>query len=203
MAAHGGVAAKSLSSNGRLPECRFPRSFWARCECIPCWSQSTGYIPDKNIAVEYSWAYGQYDRLPALAADLVRLGVKVIATGSNIIAAMAAKKATETVPIVFMMGADPVKGGLVTSLNRPGGNITGVTTLNFEIVSKRLELLHELLPTTAEVAVLLNPLNDLDAVETAVGQAETAARTLGMQTIQVLQASSEDDLEKAFSTFAH
>ena len=162
----------------------------------------TGYIPDKNIAVEYSWAYGQYDRLPALAADLVRRGVKVIATGSNIIAAMAAKKATETVPIVFMMGADPVKGGLVTSLNRPGGNITGVTTLNFEIVSKRLELLHELLPTTAEVAVLLNPLNDLDAVETAVGQAETAARTLGMQTIQVLQASSEDDLEKAFSTFA-
>jgi putative tryptophan/tyrosine transport system substrate-binding protein len=160
----------------------------------------TGYVEDRNVAIEYRWADSRYDRLPALAADLVRRGVSVIATGSNINAAMAAKAATMTIPIVFLTGADPVKDGLVTSLNRPGGNLTGVTTLNVEIVPKRLELLHELLPTTTVMAALVNPLNNPAVVETDLRQAQAAARTLGLQKIHVLQASTERDLDSAFST---
>ena len=159
-----------------------------------------GYVEDRNVAIEYRWADSRYDRLPALAADLVRRGVSVIATGSNINAAMAAKAATMTIPIVFLTGADPVKDGLVTSLNRPGGNLTGVTTLNVEIVPKRLELLRELLPTTTVIAALVNALNNPAVVETDLRQAQTAAHTLGLQMIHVLQASSERDLDSAFST---
>ena len=159
-----------------------------------------GYIGDRNVAIEYRWADGQYERLPALAVDLVRRRVSVIATGSNINAAMAAKAATTTIPIVFLTGANPVNDGLVTSLNRPGGNLTGVTTLNVEIVPKRLEVLRELLPMTTIMAVLVNPLNNPAVVETDLRRAQATAHSLGVQTIHVLQASTERDLDSAFST---
>jgi putative tryptophan/tyrosine transport system substrate-binding protein len=117
----------------------------------------TGYVEDANVMIEYRWAEGRYDRLQALAADLVSHRVNVIATGSNLAAAMAAKAATATIPIVFLTGGDPVKDGLVASLNRPGGNLTGVTTLNVEIGPKRFEILRELLPTATAMAILINP----------------------------------------------
>jgi ABC-type uncharacterized transport system substrate-binding protein len=160
----------------------------------------TGYVEGQNVAIEYRWADGQHDRLSALAADLVRRRVSVIATGSNIDAAMAAKKATTKIPIAFLTGADPVKDGLVASLNRPGGNLTGVTTLNAEIAPKRLEALRELLPTTTAMAMLVNPVNNPAIVRTDLRQAQAAAQTLGLQLIHILQASTERDLDGAFST---
>jgi putative tryptophan/tyrosine transport system substrate-binding protein len=160
----------------------------------------TGYVEGQNVEIEYRWADGQYDRLSALAADLVRRRVGVIATGSNINAAMAAKTATTKIPIVFLTGADPVKDRLVASLNRPGGNLTGVTTLNVEIAPKRLEALRELLPTTTVVAMLVNPINDPSIVRTDLRQAQAAAQTLGLRMIHILQASTERDLEGAFAT---
>ena len=160
----------------------------------------TGYVEDRTVTIEYRWADGQYDRLPALAADLVGRGVNVIATGSNIVAAMAAKTATATIPIVFLTGGDPVRDGFVASLNRPGGNLTGVTTLNVEIGPKRFEVLRELLPTTSTMAVLINPNNHPALVETYIRQAQGLARPLGLQTIHILQATTERDLDSAFST---
>jgi putative ABC transport system substrate-binding protein len=159
----------------------------------------TGYVEGQNVTVEYRWAENQYDRLPALAADLVRRRVSVITTGSATLAAFAAKAATATIPIVFLTGADPVGVGLVRSLNRPGGNLTGITTLNTEITPKRLEVLRELLPTTTTMAVLVNPINSPITVEVERKQAREAAHTLGLQTIYVLQASTERDLDSAFS----
>ena len=160
----------------------------------------TGYVEDRNVAIKYRWADGQYDRLPALATDLVGHRASVIATGSNILAAAAAKAATATIPIVFMMGTDPIKSGLVASLSRPGGNITGITTLNMELAPKRLEVLRELVPTTTTMAVLINPINDPAVVENETRHARTTARVLGLQTIHILQASTERDLGSAFST---
>jgi putative ABC transport system substrate-binding protein len=119
----------------------------------------TGYVEERDVTIKYRWAEGQYNRLPALAADLIRRRVNVIATGSNIVAATAAKTATQTIPIVFLTGSDPVKDGFVTSLKQPGGNLTGVTTLNVEIGPKRFEVLRELLPTATTLAVLINPNN--------------------------------------------
>jgi putative tryptophan/tyrosine transport system substrate-binding protein len=160
----------------------------------------TGYVEGRNVAIEYRWAENQYDRLPALAAELVRRRVSVITTGSATLAALAAKAATTTIPIVFLMGADPVQFGLVASLNRPGGNLTGVTTMNVEMTPKRLQVLRELLPTTTIMAVLVNPINTPASVETEVRQVQAAARTLGLQMVHVLQASTERDLDSAFST---
>ena len=160
----------------------------------------TGYVEGRNVAIEYRWAENQYDRLPALAAELVRRRVSVIATGSATLAAMAAKAATATIPIVFLTGADPVELGLVASLSRPGGNLTGVTTLNVEMSPKRLEVLHELLPTTTTMAMLVNPINNRAMVETDIKQIQAAAHTLGLPMLHVLQASTERDLDSAFST---
>jgi putative ABC transport system substrate-binding protein len=160
----------------------------------------TGYVEDRNVAIEYRWADDQYDRLPALAADLVLRRVSVIVTGSNIVAAMAARAATTTIPIAFLMGTDPVKSGLVASLNRPGGNITGITTLNMELAPKRLEVLRELVPITTTMAVLINPINDRAVVENESRHAQATARALGLQTIHILQASTNRDLDIAFST---
>jgi putative tryptophan/tyrosine transport system substrate-binding protein len=160
----------------------------------------TGYVEGRNVAIEYRWAENQYDRLPALAAELVGRRVSVIATGSATLAAMAAKAATSTIPIVFLTGADPVELGLVASLSRPGGNLTGVTTLNVEMSPKRLEVLHELLPTTTTMAMLVNPINNPAMVETDIRQIQAAAHNLGLPMLHVLQASSERDLDSAFAT---
>ena len=160
----------------------------------------TGYVEGRNVGIEYRWADGQFDRLPALAADLVRRQVSVIAAPESIPAAFAAKAATTTIPIVFSVGVDPVAVGLVASLNRPGGNLTGVTNLNAEILPKRLELMHELVPTATTIALLVNPSNPLVA-ETESRDAQTAARTLGLQ-LHVLHASTDRDFDTVFASLA-
>jgi putative tryptophan/tyrosine transport system substrate-binding protein len=159
-----------------------------------------GFVEGQNVTIEYRWALGQYDRLPALTDDLVRRRVNVIATGSATLAVVAAKAATTTIPVVFLTGADPVKERFVASLSRPGGNLTGVTTLNVEIEPKRLEVLRELLPTTTIMALLVNPINYQAVVESQLREAQAAAHTLGLQTIHVVEASTERDLDSAFST---
>jgi putative ABC transport system substrate-binding protein len=162
--------------------------------------KQTGYVENQNVAIEYRWAGSEYERLTALAAELARRPVNVIATGSASLAVLAAKTATRTIPIVFLMGGDPVKLGLVASLNRPGGNLTGITTLNTEITPKRIEVLRELVPMTTIMAVLVNPTNNPTNVEIELRQAEAAANSLGLQTIHILQASTEPDLDGVFST---
>jgi putative ABC transport system substrate-binding protein len=158
----------------------------------------TGYFEGRNVIIENRWAEGRNDRLPALAAELVRLPVNVIVCAGSIPAAIAAKAASTTVPIVFYGGADPVSIGLVASLSRPGGNITGVTALNVEVGAKRLELLHELVPTATVIAGLVNPTNPVNA-ETETRDLEAAARTLGLR-LHVLHASSEQEIDTAFMT---
>jgi putative ABC transport system substrate-binding protein len=158
----------------------------------------TGYIEGRNAAIEYRWAQSQYDQLPALAADLVRRRVAVIFAGSSA-AARAAKAATTTIPIVFEFGLDPVALGLVSSLNRPGGNVTGVTSLSSQLTPKRLELLREIVPGATSFALLVNP-TDAAATESTLRDAQAAARTLGLQ-LHVLRASTEPDLDMAFATF--
>ncbi len=154
-----------------------------------------GYVEGQNVIIEYRSAEGQADRLPALTADMVQRRVTVIATMANN-AAVAAKATTTTIPIVFTVGGDPIKMGLVDSLNRPGGNITGVSFLSSDIVTKMLEALHELLPKGARIAALVNPTNQNAAVDTK--EAEAAARTLGLE-LQVLNASNEREIDDAFA----
>jgi len=158
-----------------------------------------GYVEGQNIAIEYRWAEGQYDRLPLLAAELVRRQVAVIATTSTP-AAFAAKAATTTIPIVFELGFDPVALGLVASLNRPGGNLTGVTNLSVEVGVKQLELLHELVPNATTIALLVNPTNRTLA-EVVSRDAQLAAGKLGLQ-LHVLHASTERDFDTVFATLA-
>jgi putative ABC transport system substrate-binding protein len=157
----------------------------------------TGYVEGQNVAVEYRWAEGRYDRLPALAADLVRRHVAVIAAGGTAAPALAAKAATSTIPIVFQTGSDPVKDGLVASLNRPGGNVTGVSRLSFALGPKRLELLHELVPKATAIAFLVNPANPVAGSQ--IQEIREPARSLRLQ-MDVLEASSEGQIEIAFQT---
>jgi putative ABC transport system substrate-binding protein len=156
----------------------------------------SGYVDGRNVAVEYRWAEGQNDRLPAMAADLVHRQVAVIAATSTP-AALAAKAATTTIPIIFELGSDPVQLGLVASLGRPGGNVTGVTSSNIEVAPKRLELLHELLPTARVMALLVDPTDPTNA-KTSVSEVSAAAHTFGLQ-LHVLNASNESDFTEVFA----
>ena len=155
-----------------------------------------GYVDGRNVTIEYRWADGRSDRLPAMAADLVQRQVAVIAATSTP-AALAAKASTTTVPIVFETGADPVRLGLVANLNRPGGNITGVTNLIVEVAPKRLQMLHELVPMATSIALLINP-SEPTAAETQSRDVLSAARNLGLE-LHVLNASSESDLDGVFA----
>jgi putative tryptophan/tyrosine transport system substrate-binding protein len=158
--------------------------------------KESGYVEGQNVAVEYRFAEGQFDRMPALASDLVRRQVSVLVAGSND-GALAAKAATETIPIVFMMGGDPVDLGLVASLNRPGGNLTGVYQFSTGLEAKRLGLLHEMVPKAATVGALVNP--NYSASERELRDAQEAATRLGVQLV-VARADAESDFNTAFST---
>ncbi len=159
--------------------------------------KETGSIEGQNVAIEFRWAEGQYDRLPALATELVGRQVAVIAAAGDAVSALAAKGAATTIPIVFVIGGDPVSFGLVASINRPGGNITGVSLISSVLGAKRLGLLHELVPNAAVIGLLVNP--DNPNAEPEREDVEEAARTIGQQ-IVVVNASSERDFDTAFAT---
>jgi putative tryptophan/tyrosine transport system substrate-binding protein len=160
----------------------------------------TGYIEGQNVTVEYHWLEGQNDRAPALVADLVRRQVAVIATPASTSAALAAKAATATIPVVFGVPEDPVKLGLVASLARPGGNVTGTNFFNTEVIAKRLRLLHDLVPKAVRVAVVVNPSNAV-LTETTLRAVQEAAPTIGLQ-IQILNASTIGEIDAAFAALA-
>jgi putative tryptophan/tyrosine transport system substrate-binding protein len=159
----------------------------------------TGFVEGQNVVIEYRWADGDYDRLPALAAELVRIPVAVLATGGGEPAVRAARAATTTIPIVFDSTSNPVELGMVASLNRPGGNMTGVNQMVEELVTKELGLLHELVPQAPVIAMLANP--KFPRTEAIVSKAQTAIRALGC-TLQIFTADSEQDLDTAFTTIA-
>jgi putative ABC transport system substrate-binding protein len=156
----------------------------------------TGFAEGRNVAIEYRWADNQYDRLPELAADLVRLQPTVLFVTGGVVSALAAKAATATIPIVFAQGSDPVQYGLVASLNRPGGNVTGVTFYNTALGPKRIELLRELVPKAAVIAVLVNPSNPSAALDST--QLQEAGKAIGVQ-IEFVHAGSERELDDAFA----
>jgi putative tryptophan/tyrosine transport system substrate-binding protein len=159
--------------------------------------KETGYVEGQNVAIEYRWADGHYDRLPALATALVGRKVSVLAAGGGIPPALAAKAATSTIPIVFLMGSDPLKAGVVTSLNRPEGNVTGVSFLINSLGTKRVELLSQMVPRASTIGMLANPTNPDADIETRDAQA--AAQALGRKLL-VVKASTENDFEAAFAT---
>jgi ABC-type uncharacterized transport system substrate-binding protein len=162
--------------------------------------KEAGYVEGENVAIEYRWAEGQYDRLPALADELVRRQVAVIAATGSIAAALAAKAATTTIPIVFASGEDPVRLGLVSSLARPGGNATGINFFIYELVAKRLELLHTLVPGATRVAVLVNPANVTTTAST-LRDVEAAAQAMGLQ-LHIFNASTSGEINATFATLA-
>ena len=162
--------------------------------------KESGYVDGENVTIVHRWAENQIDRLPELAAELVRRRVAVIATTGAAAPALAAKAATSTIPIVFVVGEDPVKLGLVASLARPGGNLTGINLLNIELAAKRLELLRELVPAAARIAVLVNPSNVTNA-ESTLKDVPSAALAMGLH-LQVLNASTSGEIDTAFDTLA-
>ena len=177
----------------------FPEGYTTERAAFLSGLDEAGYVDGRNVTIEYRWAEGQTDRLPTLANDLVQRQVAVIAATSTP-AALAAKAATKTIPIVFETGADPVQLGLVASLNEPGSNITGITQTNLEVSPKRLELLHEIMPAARVMALLVNPRNPAVA-EATTNQMQAAARMLGLD-LQVLHASNDDEVEAAFAKAA-
>jgi ABC-type uncharacterized transport system substrate-binding protein len=160
--------------------------------------QQSGYVEGRNVAIDYRWAESRTDRLPGMAAELVRRQVTVL-VAMDTASVLAARAATSTVPIVFYTGGDPVQLGLVTTLSRPGGNLTGVVTLNVELAAKRLQLLHELVPAANRIAVLVNPADS--NVETTLNSLQAAARDLRLQ-LHVLRASTESEIDDAFAALS-
>jgi putative ABC transport system substrate-binding protein len=191
----------ALAQQAKLPVIGFlggtsPEELADRLRAFHQGLNEAGYVEGRNVAIEYRWAHGQDDRLPALAADLVRLQARVIVAPTGTPAASAAKASTSTIPIVFQTGADPVKTGLVASINRPEGNLTGISNASSTLGAKRLELLHELVPSSAPIAVLLNPANRIVA-EIQKNDLEEGARLLGLHLIFV-GASNPRDFDAAF-----
>ena len=176
-----------------------PEAFAHRVRGFRQGLKEAGYVEGENVAIEYRWAEGRYDRLPALAAELVRRQVAVIAATGGAPSSLAAKAATATIPITFAVGEDPVRLGLVTSLARPGGNATGINFFNYELGEKRLEMLRTLVPGARRVAVLVNPANPTTTAST-LRDMEPAARTMGLQ-IQIVEASTSGEINAAFATF--
>jgi len=179
-------------------EIRSPETIAERLRAFRQGLKETGYVEGEKVAIDYRWAE-QIDRLPELAADLVRRQVAVIATAAGFTTVLAAKGATTTIPIVFSVSEDPVKFGLVHSLARPGGNLTGINLLGLELTAKRLELLREMLPATARVAVLINPANTANAQST-LREVEAAGRAMGLQ-LQIFNASTSREIDAAFAAF--
>jgi putative tryptophan/tyrosine transport system substrate-binding protein len=204
----GGAAAWSLAARAQQPA--MPVIGFLHSGSLGGWASTVaafreglndaGYAEGRNVAIEFRWAEGNYDRLPVLAADLVSRQVTVIVTPGSTPATLAAKAATTTIPIVFAVGGDPVKFGFVASLNRPGGNATGINFFVSQMEGKRVGLLHELVPTAALMGVLLNPNNAL--FEFQLKDVREAARSIGQQ-IHILHASSERDVHTAFRSFDH
>jgi putative ABC transport system substrate-binding protein len=198
----GGAAAWSLAARAQqaaMPVIGYigsgPEADVNRLRAFRQGLQESGYREGENVVIEYRWADDHYERLPSLAADLIQHQVALIFAG-GIPAALSAKAATKSIPIVFSVAGDPVELGLVASLNRPGGNLTGVSTLSVELGSKRLELLHELIPTASLIGLLVNPANP--NAEILSRDAQTAAGILGLQ-VQVLHATSEHDFDAVFA----
>jgi putative tryptophan/tyrosine transport system substrate-binding protein len=200
----GGAAAWPITARAQQPA-KMPVIGYLSSESSALWASrlrafhqglgETGFVENQNVAIEYRWAEGRYDRLPALAGDLVRRQVTVIFATPGV-SALAAKAATATIPIIFTSGVDPVRAGLVASLNRPGGNLTGTSNLAVELGPKRLELLHQLVPAATVIALLHNPSNPADVGGEPY---QVAARSLGLQ-IAVLPASSERDFDAVFAS---
>ena len=173
-----------------------PQLFEGRLRTFHAGLREMGFVDGENVTVEYGWAHGQYDRLPALAMDMVHRQVNAIVSAGGVPAALAAKAATTTIPIIFRVGGDPVAFGLVASLNRPGGNMTGFGSLTVELGPKKLELLHEMIPSATRIAMLVNPTNPAAATDVKIS--EEAARTLGLE-LHVLNAMTEREIDSAFA----
>ena len=205
----GGAAAWPLTARGQQPAMPVigfvhlgsPAVSVPRVVAFRKGLSETGHVEGQNVTVEYHWLDGRFDRLPSLMADLVRRGVAVIATPGQTAAAQTAKAATTTIPIVLGVGEDPVKLGLVASLARPGGNVTGINFFVQEVLAKRLGLLHELVPKAVRMTVLVNPAN-APVAEVMLRDMPEAARALGLQ-IRVLNASTSREIEAAFATLEH
>src|SRR5262245_21613675 len=203
----GSVAAWPLPARAQQPavpvvgflEIRSPETIAERLRAFRQGLKETGYVEGENVAIDYRWAEGRFDRLPALAAELIRRQVVVI-VAANTPSALAAKAVTTTIPIVFNVAEDPVRLGLVASLARPGGNLTGANSFIGELAAKRLELLRELLPRVTHITALVNRAGPL--AEPALRDIEPAARAMGMQ-IKVLNASTSGEINAAFATFVH
>jgi putative tryptophan/tyrosine transport system substrate-binding protein len=160
-----------------------------------------GYVEDKNVTIEYQSADGQFDRLPALVADFVHRRVAVLVAPDGLSAALAAKAATDAIPILFIVGSDPVSSGLVASLARPGGNATGLTVLASGLIGKRLELLHRLLPAANSIALLVNPANTNSVAQSQKAEGQISARALGVDLL-ILEAHRKDEIQTAIANLA-